>query len=447
MKRLVSIKKGKRNFYVNNSFCNYFAIKFTNQNSFLSFINNKSSSFHNDLISREIEGGKINIENPLNMPKITLPDQNLDNTNNQQQGKKSDNPFRHRAKLYYLFLYGGSAFLIINFIGILYEKYNYNKLKTDQLTEKLKLLANSFNEENSGDKITLTDEELQQLHLFLTSVHKLLKVKYYTKEFYETSLLDDILTLQKHADSIPIIDDKMKLVLSWIAKDLKDASSIELRNKVIDTLEGEIVNNDVITEESGNNTNLNHLIEDNSTAEPETLSYDKKDDHLDQPNGSDNSTTLAPGLEVIRKPSDMIPIPLFYKIFALSTIASVSFFRFNRIKSIAPKGKAKLISLILLYSAYTGFYRDSLITSFKTRFTSWFEGKFDENRKTIRLPFVHLLSQQYLNAFGFVIWFYLYRAIRFVVLPEILFGVLQEPLVSFLVESKKKEEAAKVKEE
>nr|CAG4713255.1 unnamed protein product [Naegleria fowleri] len=287
-------------------------------------------------------------------------------------------------KLYYLFLIGGGIVLVANFIGIIYYKKQFNEL----IKEKIPVLND---EEVHQSSQILDNEQLKKLKELITAVRSLLRVGYYPKEFYETTILHDIQSLKgKQLSNDPQDQETLQQMIDMFLGDLKNCSSQPLRSKVAQTPQEE-------------KDELTQWIEKQK-----------------EPSGGNNNSLTD------LYTSKVMSLPTLYKVLCFTTIGSLAFMRLNRIPTISQKGRIAIASIVMMYSAWAGLFRHSSITKLSNMFTSWFETSNSEGQPTIRLPIVHLIFQQYLNVFAFIIWLSMYKLVRYVVLPEVLFALDRE---------------------
>ena len=295
--------------------------------------------------------------------------------------KNSSHPFENsRPKFYQIFLIGGSAILIANFVGILYFKYQFNELMKNV---KSKQTSPPTEEENNVplNQSRFDFSQNEQLSELITSVTSLIRGGYFPKEFYETTIIDDLLALRdKKSTTEQAPQDTMQKLLDSLSNSLENCSSDTLKSKVTQT--------------------INPL-----------------DDELNQwvENPPANAQTTF-------STSNFVTPSTYYKILCLTTIGSLAFFRLNRIASISQKSRIAIASITLLYSGWIAFFRPYSMNRLSHMFTTWFEKTDNEGKQTIRVPFVHMVFQQYLNFFSFMVWFMMYGLVRFVVLPEVMFN-------------------------
>ncbi|EFC42484.1 predicted protein [Naegleria gruberi] len=296
--------------------------------------------------------------------------------------EKQQYDFQKLPKLYYLFVIGGSLVIIANFVAIYFAKQEF-----DEAIGKFSL--------DFIGKESFSDEEIEQLKSLIKSTTGLLKVGYYQKIFYESNLLKDLTSLQgKTITSETSKQYEVQLLIDNLLKILDKCPSDELRSK-------------------------------------QYLYVSPDDNELNQWVEKDADTSKQAGIS-----SSFMTLPAFYKTLCFTTIASLSFLRLNRMPYITQKGRVTIVSMILLYSAWVGMFRPASINRISGIFSSLFESTKDD-KTTIRAPFVHLIFQQYLTIFSFIIWLMMYRAIKFVILPELLLGS-DEP-IKFLEAQQEKE--------
>ncbi|KAG2373906.1 hypothetical protein C9374_010207 [Naegleria lovaniensis] len=302
---------------------------------------------------------------------------------NPKPNQNSTHPFANSLpKLYYLFLIGGGIVLVANFIGIIYYKKQFNELMKQNF-----LISNDEEHQSSQ---TLDSTQIQKLKELITSVRSLIRVGYYPKEFYETKILHDIQSLKgKQLTDDPHDQETLQQMIEMFLVDLKKCSSQPLRSQ--------------LAQSAPHDDELTQWLE----KPKETSAGDK---------------TSLKDLYT----SKVMSFPTLYKVFCFTTIGSLAFARLNRIPAISQKSRMAITSIVIMYSAWAGLFRHYSITKLSNMFTSWFETSNSEGQPTIRLPIVHLIFQQYLNVFAFIIWLSMYRLVRYVVLPEVLFAFDRE---------------------